>query len=107
MWESHSKDLTLHERRLCKKQRQILNDPTHAKRHYFDTRCRRLEDFHSCEQIQPIIKLCPFLVKIIAVFNHVCTCVRMSAEVNFPREGGGCVYLMILFDSYKVLVCQI
>ena len=29
------------------------------------------------------------------VINCMCACVRTSAEDNFPREGGGCVYLMI------------
>ena len=40
------------------------------------------------------------LMKIITVIliNYVYTCIRMSAEDdNFPREGGGRVYLMILF----------
>ena len=36
-------------------------------------------------------------MKIIPVINHVSACIRMSAEDdNFPREGGGCVYLMLL-----------
>ena len=38
------------------------------------------------------------LMKIIPVINRVCAWVRTCAEDdNFPREGGGCVYLMILF----------
>ena len=57
-------------------------------------------------KIIPVIN--PFFMKIIPVINRVCTCVRMAAEDgNFPRDGGGCVYLMILFDlRVFVLVCQ-
>ena len=33
------------------------------------------------------------------VINRVCACVKTSAEDdNFPREGEGCVYLIILFN---------
>ena len=42
-----------------------------------------------------------FLMKIITVVNRVCACVRTSAEDdNFPKkgEGGGGLYLMILFN---------
>ena len=36
-------------------------------------------------------------MKIILVVNHVSACIRTSDEDdNFPREGGGCVYLMLL-----------
>ena len=43
-------------------------------------------------------RICKFLVYVI---NSVCACVRTSAEDgNFPREGGGCMYLMILFESF-------
>ena len=38
-------------------------------------------------------------MKIITVINCVCAYVRTSAEVdNFPREGGGAVYIVILFN---------
>ena len=31
----------------------------------------------------------------------VCACIRTSPKDDtFPREGGGCVYLMILFESF-------
>ena len=47
------------------------------------------------------------LMKIITVVNCVCACVRTSAEDdNFLKEGGGCVYLIILSESFYVLVCQ-
>ena len=76
-----------------------------------------VEEFYSREQIQTVIKPrlyprpCQFLMKIIPVITCVCACVRTSAEEdNCPREGGGCVYLMIfLFYFYLrvyVLVCQ-
>ena len=40
-------------------------------------------------------------MKIIPVINCVCAWVRTSAEDdNFPREGEGNVYLMILFESF-------
>ena len=38
-------------------------------------------------------------MRIITVINRVRACVRTSAkDGNFPRKGGGCVYLMILFN---------
>ena len=38
---------TLHEKRLYRKLMQILNDPTHPIKHYFDsTRSNRVEDFY-------------------------------------------------------------
>ena len=44
-------------------------------------------------------RCCPFLMTIIPVINCMCACVRTSAEDdNFPREGGGCVYLIMLFS---------
>ena len=61
-----------------------------------------VEDFYSREQIQTVTellfypRLCQFFMKTITVINRVCACVRTFAEDdNFPREGGGCVYLMI------------
>ena len=42
-------------------------------------------------------------MKFIPVINSACACIRTSAEDdNFPWEGGGCVYLMILFESFFV-----
>ena len=40
LWESHwtVHEKTLHEKRLYRKLMQILNDPTHPVRHYFDSR---------------------------------------------------------------------
>ena len=44
-------------------------------------------------------QLFQFLMKIITVINRVCAYVRTSAEDdNFPREGRGAVYIMILFN---------
>ena len=44
-------------------------------------------------------RLCQFLMKIIPVISCVCACITTSAQDdNFPREGGGCVYVMILFN---------
>ena len=41
-------------------------------------------------------RLCKFLLYVI---NSVCACVRTSAEDdNFRRQGGGCVYLLMLFN---------
>ena len=89
---------------MYKKLMQILSDPTHSVKHYFDSRRsnRSGRFFYSREQIQTVIKprfyprLCPSLMKIITVISRVCACVRTSAEdANFPREDGGCVYLMI------------
>ena len=90
---------TLHEKRLHRKLMQILNDPTHPTRHYFDSRLTEprvktklynslylfsgvkifhstgVEDFYSREQIQTVIKLrfypqlCQFVMKIIPVIN--------------------------------------
>ena len=68
---------TLHEKRLYRKLMQILNDPTHPMRHYFDSRRSNRSErfFYFREQIQTIIKpqfyprLCQFLMKIIPVIN--------------------------------------
>ena len=68
---------TLHEKKLYRKLMQILNDPTHPMRHYFDISkvTTGVEDFYFREQIQPVIKprfyprLCQFLMKIIPVIN--------------------------------------
>ena len=38
LWESLDSFKTLHEKRLYRKLMQILNDPTHPMRHYFDSR---------------------------------------------------------------------
>ena len=38
LWESLDSFKTLHEKRLYRKLMQILNDPTHPLRHYFDSR---------------------------------------------------------------------
>ena len=72
-----------------------------------------VEEFYSREQIQTVIKPrlyprpCQFLMKIIPVIKCVCACVRTSAEEdNCPREGGGCVYLMIfLFYFLSESLC--
>ena len=85
---------------------QILNDSAHPTDTALiaDT-ATGVEDFYSQEQnlIKTIIKLCfypwlcQFLMKIISGINHVCACIRTSAEDdNFPTEGGGGVYLIIL-----------
>ena len=78
---------TLYEKQLVKKLMQILNDPTHPMRHYFESRCsKRVEDFYSLKQIQTVIRprsfplLCQFLMKIIIVINLLCMCVKTSAE---------------------------
>ena len=61
---------TLHEKRLYRKLMQILNDPTHPMRHYFDSRrSNRSGRFLFRDQIQTVIKprfyprLCQFLMK--------------------------------------------
>ena len=48
-------------------------------------------------------------MKIITAINRMYAYVRTSAEDdNFLSEGGGCVYLMILFNlRVFVFVCQI
>ena len=74
---------TLHKKRLYIKLKQLLNDPTHPLRHYFDSRrsnrsgrlATGVEDFYFREQIQTVIKphfyprLCQFLMKIIPDIN--------------------------------------
>ena len=98
---------TLLEKRLYRKLMQILNDPTHPLRHYFDSRLRsnRSGRFKFREQIQTVIKprfcprLCQFLMKMIPVINWVCACVKTSVEDDsFLREGWRCVNLMIFTD---------
>ena len=96
---------TLHEKRVYRKFMQILNDPTHPMRHYFDSRPQEWKIFYFREQIQTVTEsrfyplLCQFLMKIIPVINWVCACVKTSVEDdNFLREGWVCVNLMILFN---------
>ena len=63
---------TLHEKRLYRKLKQILNDPTHPMRHYFDSRRSNKKIFYFREQIQTVIKPCFYpwlLMKIIPVIN--------------------------------------
>ena len=101
---------TLQKKRLYRKLMQILNDPTHPMRHYFDS--NRSGRFL---QIQTVIKLrfypwlCQFLMTIIPVINWVCACFKTSVEDdNFLREGWGCVNLMVFIqlESFYVLVWQ-
>ena len=64
---------TLHEKRLYRKLMQILNDPTHPMRHYFDSRCSNrsgrflLPRTNTKPRFYPW--LCQFLMKIIPVIN--------------------------------------
>ena len=71
---------TLHEKRPYRKLMQILNDPTHPMRHYFDSRrSNRKERFLLLRTntnrynlyIKPCFypRLCQFLMKIIPVIN--------------------------------------
>ena len=109
---------TLHEKRLYRKLMQILNNPTHPLRHYFDSRCsNRSGRFFFQEQIQTVIKphfypqLCQFLMKIRPVINWVWACIKISVEDDsFLTEGRWCVNLMIFirvftfwFDTEKAL----
>ena len=66
---------------------QILNDPTHPVRHYFDSRrSKRSGRFllpktntnRYKSRSYPL--LCQFLMKIIIVINLLCACVMTSAE---------------------------
>ena len=73
--------------RLFKKLMQILNDPTHPGRHYFDSRRsnksgRFLLPKTNTNVIRPRTYplFCQFLMKIIIVINLVCACVKTSAE---------------------------
>ena len=67
---------TLHEKRLYRKLMQILNDPTHPMRHYFDSRrSNRSGRFLLPRTNTTVIKprfyprLCQFLMKIISVIK--------------------------------------
>ena len=78
---------------------------THPMKRWFDSRRsnRNGRFLLPGTLIQTIIKpcfyprLCQFVMKIVPVINCMCACIRMSANVdNFPREGRGCVYLMVI-----------
>ena len=68
---------TLHEKRLYRKLMQILNDPTHPVRHYFDSRRsnksgrfllpRTNTNRYKASFFTP--RLCQFFMKIIPVIN--------------------------------------
>ena len=92
--------LRLHKKELYRKLMQILNDPTHPMRHYFDSR-------HSNRSGRVLLPRtntnhcfylwhCQFLMKIIPVINWVCACIKTSVEDdNFLREGWGFENLII------------
>ena len=99
---------TLYEKRLLKKLMQILNDPTHPMRHYFDNRRSiRGGRFLLSKTTQTVIRprfyslLCQILTKIIKVTNLVCACVKTSAEDDDFQRGEG------VFERFYVLVCHI
>ena len=62
----------LHEKRLYRKLTEILNNPTHPVRHYFDSRspdvATGVEDFYFREQTQTVIK--PRFYHRLSVFNE-------------------------------------
>ena len=51
LWDSFK---TLHEKRLYRKLMQILNDPTHQMRHYFDSRQQEWKIFTSENKYKPL-----------------------------------------------------
>ena len=67
-----------------KKLMQILNDPTHPMRHFFDSRRSNrsgrflLPKTNTNPRSYPL--LCQFLMKIIIVINFLCVGVETSAE---------------------------
>ena len=106
----------LHEKRLYRKLIQILNDPTHPVRHYFDSSLYLFSDvkiFHSCcynrsgrflrlrtntnrYKASFLSSAVSVLMKFIPVVNWMCACVKTSVkDDNFLREGWGSVNLMI------------
>ena len=73
LWESHWTVLRLHEKRLYRKLMQILNDPTHPMRHYFDSRrvCVCM-----CVYVRACVRVCVCVHACVRVRACVCVCVR-------------------------------
>ena len=105
LWESHWTVLRLYMKRDCtknnfkkKKKKQILNDPM---RHYFDSRSERF----LLSRININCYKASFLPSALSVFNENYTPLRVGAHASaedhiFPKEGGGCVDLKSLLDSF-------
>ena len=81
---------------------QILNDPTHPVRHYFDSRraATGVEDFYSLKQIQTVIGprfyplLCQFLTKItITLCTHASRRLLKTMTFKDFQTERGRVYL--------------
>ena len=97
LWECHwTVSRQSMKKRLFKKLMQILNDPTHPMRHYFDSRRSKWSGrFLLPKQIQFVIRpcsysrLCQFLMKIIIVINLVCTCIKTAEDDNFQSLSKG------------------
>ena len=84
---------------------QMLNDPTHPVKHYFDSRRSNRSGNFLLPRTNTNRYKASFLPSALSVFienltviDRVCACVMTSAEDNFAREDMGCVYLMIRFS---------
>ena len=90
---------TLHEKRLYRKLMQILNDPTHPVRHYFDSRRSNRSGRFLLPRTNTNRCKASFLPSALSVFNEklyqsLTECASVEDD-NFLRGGWGCVNLMI------------
>ena len=90
---------TLHIKRLYRKLMQILNDPTHPVRHYFDSRHSNRSGRFFLPRTNTHHYKASFLPSALSVFNgklyqSLTECAHRSRH-RFLTEGWGCVNLMI------------
>ena len=99
---------TLHEKRLYRKLMQILNNPTHPMRHYFDSRHSNRSGRFLLPRTNTNHYKASFLPWALSFFyenlyQSLTECVHASICL-FLTEGWGCVNLMIFIWSFYVLV---
>ena len=73
---------TLHEKRLYRKLLQILNDPTHPMRHYFDSRRSNRNGRFSLQRTNTNRYKASFLPSALSVFNENYTSHSLSVRIR-------------------------
>ena len=110
LWESHWTFLRHSMKKAVqKKLLEILNDPTHSMRHYFDSRCNNRSGRFLLPKTNINCYRAWFLPSALSVFSEnykaLAMCVHASGHLqrmmtfkDSQREDGGCIYLMILIN---------
>ena len=82
LWESLDSFKTLHEKRLYRKLMQILNDPTHPMRHYFDSRRSNRSGKILFPRTNTNRYKASFLPSALSVFNESSVCYQSSVSLD-------------------------